>query len=154
MLKENPEVNVIALIRGGGRYENLAVFDDIDVVRAICHSPKVIVTGIGHQRDSSLVDDVADHAAVTPTAAATYLAELCLRPQSVASSTVTANPMQTSINLSRGYKLLLIVLLLLAVGALAFLGFAILHTALALTTIVAAERRPALIASGCHSPGY
>ncbi len=149
LLNENPEVDAIALLRGGGRYENLAVFDDVDVVRAICRSPKYIVTGIGHQRDRALADDVADHSAVTPTAAATFLADLCLRSRPVASSKLNANPVrkstyskrpetpaasinqpaQPSTKLQRGYNFLVIALLLLAIGAVMFLGFAILHTA-------------------------
>ena len=77
LLERNPQVDVIAIIRGGGRQIDMAVFDQLQILRAIAGSAKYIVTGIGHQRDHCLADDLADHAAVTPTAAANYLAELC-----------------------------------------------------------------------------
>jgi exodeoxyribonuclease VII large subunit len=61
---------VILLARGGGAVEDLACFNDERVVRAIVESTIPIITGIGHQRDESLADLVADYPAHTPTAAA------------------------------------------------------------------------------------
>ncbi|HEY9694253.1 MAG TPA: exodeoxyribonuclease VII large subunit [Oculatellaceae cyanobacterium] len=61
---------VIILARGGGAVEELACFNDERVVRAIALSAIPIITGIGHQRDESLADLVADAYAHTPTAAA------------------------------------------------------------------------------------
>ena len=61
---------VIILSRGGGAVEDLECFNDERVVRAIATCPIPIVTGIGHQRDESLADLVADVCAHTPTAAA------------------------------------------------------------------------------------
>ena len=81
-LDSNPEIDVIAVVRGGGRYGNLAVFDDIEVARAIIECDTYVVTGIGHHRDHTLADDVADYVVSTPTAAATYLAGVCLKAQS------------------------------------------------------------------------
>lgn len=153
MLENTPDIDVIAIIRGGGRYENLAIFDDTDVVRAIARSPKYIVTGIGHQRDHTLSDDVADHIAATPTAAATYLADLCLsklRPEAPApklkqyasqfpkakSSLKTepkahqpTSPIHPEPQPSRGYNLIVLALMALAIAAVMFLGYAILQTA-------------------------
>ena len=77
-LDKNPEIDAIAVIRGGGRFENLAVFDDIHVVRAIISCDTFFVTGIGHHRDSTLADEVADYVTSTPTATAHYLASICL----------------------------------------------------------------------------
>ena len=71
--------DVIAIIRGGGRGTNLATFDDIDIARAILNCKTYLVTGIGHYKDSTLADKMADHAAATPTASAVYLAEICKR---------------------------------------------------------------------------
>ncbi|EDX86103.1 exodeoxyribonuclease VII, large subunit [Synechococcus sp. PCC 7335] len=62
--------DVLMLARGGGAVEDLACFDDERVVMAIAASPIPVVTGIGHQRDESLADLVADACAHTPTAAA------------------------------------------------------------------------------------
>ncbi|MGB3297650.1 MAG: exodeoxyribonuclease VII large subunit [Phormidesmis sp.] len=62
--------DVLLLARGGGASEDLACFDHEQVVLAIAQSPIPVVTGIGHERDESLADLVADVCAHTPTAAA------------------------------------------------------------------------------------
>lgn len=61
---------VLILARGGGAVEELACFNDERVVRAIASCSIPVITGIGHQRDESLADLVADFCAHTPTAAA------------------------------------------------------------------------------------
>ncbi|WP_013322996.1 exodeoxyribonuclease VII large subunit [Gloeothece verrucosa] len=61
---------VIILARGGGSVEDLSCFNDERVVRAIALSQIPVITGIGHQRDESLADLVADVSVHTPTAAA------------------------------------------------------------------------------------
>ncbi|MEB3830860.1 exodeoxyribonuclease VII large subunit [Phormidium sp. CCY1219] len=61
---------LLILARGGGASEDLACFNDEGVVRAIACCSIPVITGIGHQRDESLADLVADVCAHTPTAAA------------------------------------------------------------------------------------
>jgi len=63
-------VDLIAVVRGGGAPEDLLAFSAEAVVRAIAAAPLPVVTGIGHESDSSLADFVADHRAMTPTDAA------------------------------------------------------------------------------------
>lgn len=70
-LAELPEV--IVIVRGGGSADDLAVFNDEPLVRAIAASRVPILTGIGHETDESLSDLAADVAAVTPTNAAQIL---------------------------------------------------------------------------------
>lgn len=80
-LENNPEIDIIAIIRGGGRYENLATFDHLEIARSIAQSEKYVVTGIGHDRDGTMADEVSDYSASTPTAVAHYIANLCLENQ-------------------------------------------------------------------------
>ncbi len=69
-VKQDGRAEVIILARGGGAVEDLACFNDERVVRAIAQSPIPVITGLGHERDESLADLVADAKAHTPTAAA------------------------------------------------------------------------------------
>jgi exodeoxyribonuclease VII large subunit len=69
-VERDGRAEVLVLTRGGGAVEELACFNDERVVRAIAECSIPVVTGIGHQRDESLADLVADICAHTPTAAA------------------------------------------------------------------------------------
>jgi exodeoxyribonuclease VII large subunit len=65
---ERPEV--IVLTRGGGSLEDLHAFNDEQVARAVFQSAVPVVVGVGHERDESLADFVADVRASTPSNAA------------------------------------------------------------------------------------
>jgi len=62
--------DVIVLTRGGGSLEDLAAFNDERVARAIFGSRVPVVVGVGHERDETIADFVADLRASTPTNAA------------------------------------------------------------------------------------
>ncbi|AKG20113.1 exodeoxyribonuclease VII large subunit [Calothrix sp. 336/3] len=69
-VERDGRAEVLILARGGGAVEELACFNDERVVRSVATCNIPVVTGIGHQRDESLTDLVADMCAHTPTAAA------------------------------------------------------------------------------------
>jgi exodeoxyribonuclease VII large subunit len=69
-VEADDRAEVIILARGGGATEDLACFNDERVIRAIADCRRPVVTGIGHERDQTLADLVADVTVHTPTAAA------------------------------------------------------------------------------------
>lgn len=72
-LNEEGTAQIIAIIRGGGSKDDLAVFNDEALARKIASSRIPIITGIGHEIDESLADLVADIRASTPTNVAELL---------------------------------------------------------------------------------
>ncbi len=69
-LNRLPQIDVIIVGRGGGSQEDLFVFNDEIVARAIYNSRVPIVSAVGHERDVTVADLVADARAATPTHAA------------------------------------------------------------------------------------
>jgi exodeoxyribonuclease VII large subunit len=62
-------IEAIVLARGGGSREDLAVFDSEGLARDLAACPLPVVTGLGHEDDTTIADLVADYRAATPTAA-------------------------------------------------------------------------------------
>jgi exodeoxyribonuclease VII large subunit len=69
-LEANKNVEVIIITRGGGSFEDLLPFSDEGLVRLAASCTTPIVSAIGHEKDSPLLDLVADYRASTPTDAA------------------------------------------------------------------------------------
>lgn len=67
------DVEALVLVRGGGSAEDLSVFNDETLVRAIAGSRLPVLSGIGHEQDLTLADLAADRRAATPTEAAVLL---------------------------------------------------------------------------------
>lgn len=65
--------DVVVIIRGGGSTADLNCFDSYELAQNIAQFPLPIVSGIGHERDESIVDMLANVRVKTPTAAAEYL---------------------------------------------------------------------------------
>ena len=65
-----PGIDLVAVIRGGGSRVDLATFDDESIARAIAACQKPVFTGIGHEVDTSIADEVAYSWNKTPTACA------------------------------------------------------------------------------------
>jgi len=66
-LDNDPDVDVIIITRGGGSFEDLLPFSDESLVRLAANASTPIVSAIGHEKDSPLLDLVADYRASTPT---------------------------------------------------------------------------------------
>lgn len=69
-LDADPDVDVIVIARGGGSLEDLLPFSDEGLVRAVVAAGTPVVSAIGHERDTPILDLVADLRASTPTDAA------------------------------------------------------------------------------------
>lgn len=67
--------DVVVIIRGGGAVSDLSGFDTYPLANNVAQFPLPILTGIGHERDLSVLDLVAYHHLKTPTAVADYLIE-------------------------------------------------------------------------------
>lgn len=64
------DLDVVLITRGGGSTDDLWIFNDEEVVRAVYKLRHPVVSGVGHQIDTVFIDLVADYSAHTPTAAA------------------------------------------------------------------------------------
>jgi exodeoxyribonuclease VII large subunit len=65
--------DVVVIIRGGGAVSELSCFDSYNLAMNIANFPLPVVTGIGHERDDTVIDVVANTKVKTPTAAAELL---------------------------------------------------------------------------------
>lgn len=65
--------DALAIIRGGGAVSDLAWLNDLEVARAVCTFPAPVVTGIGHARDDTILDEVACLRLDTPSKAAALI---------------------------------------------------------------------------------
>jgi exodeoxyribonuclease VII large subunit len=74
-LGRRDDIDVIVVIRGGGSKTDLATFDSELIAMAIADSPLPVFTGIGHQIDVHVADEVAHESHKTPTACAVALIE-------------------------------------------------------------------------------
>lgn len=70
--------DVVVIIRGGGATSDLSCFDSLPLAENVANFPLPVITGIGHDRDESIIDMVAHTNVKTPTAAAALLIS-CLK---------------------------------------------------------------------------
>lgn len=69
----NTSFDVVVIIRGGGATADLSGFDTLALAENVAQFPLPVITGIGHERDESIIDMVAHTRVKTPTAAAALL---------------------------------------------------------------------------------
>ncbi len=73
LLANRAGLDAIAIVRGGGARADLAAFDALAVARAVASCPVPVLTGLGHETDSTICDEVAWRACHTPTRVAEVL---------------------------------------------------------------------------------
>lgn len=71
--KDEDKFDVVVIIRGGGATSDLSGFDTLNLAENVANFPLPIIVGIGHNRDESVLDLVANMSVKTPTAAAAFL---------------------------------------------------------------------------------
>lgn len=69
------DFDVVVIIRGGGATADLSGFDTLALAENVANFPLPIITGIGHDRDESVIDMVSHTRVKTPTAAAAFLVD-------------------------------------------------------------------------------
>jgi exodeoxyribonuclease VII large subunit len=70
--RETP-FDALVLIRGGGSVTDLAWLNDLELARLLCQSPIPVFTGIGHERDSTILDEIAHTRFDTPSKVALHI---------------------------------------------------------------------------------
>jgi exodeoxyribonuclease VII large subunit len=65
--------DIVVIIRGGGSTSDLSGFDTLALAENVAQFPLPVITGIGHERDDTVIDMVAHTRVKTPTAAAEFL---------------------------------------------------------------------------------
>lgn len=70
---EKMNLDVIVITRGGGSSEDLAVFNDKEIIESVFRAKTPIISAIGHKIDTTLLDLVADLSLQTPTEAGSYI---------------------------------------------------------------------------------
>lgn len=73
------DFDVVCILRGGGATADLSGFDTLALAENVAQFPLPVITGIGHERDESILDMVANTRVKTPTAAAALLIDNLLR---------------------------------------------------------------------------
>lgn len=74
-VKRTKEIDLVVVTRGGGSLEDLWCFNDERLIEYLVNFPLPFVSAIGHERDHTLIDLIADKSCETPSAAAEFLSQ-------------------------------------------------------------------------------
>jgi exodeoxyribonuclease VII large subunit len=66
-------IDALVVIRGGGSVTDLAWLNDLELARLVCRSPVPVLTGIGHERDGTILDEIAHRRFDTPSKVALHI---------------------------------------------------------------------------------
>lgn len=95
--EQDDNFDAVVIIRGGGATSDLSGFDTLALAENVANFPLPIITGIGHNRDESIIDIVSFVSVKTPTAAATFLIDNIANTQNridIACRTIRTKAMQ------------------------------------------------------------
>ncbi len=67
------QFDAVVMIRGGGAKADLFQLNEYEIAKAICTAPLAVIVGIGHERDQTLLDEVANKSCHTPSLVITYI---------------------------------------------------------------------------------
>lgn len=79
IFEEEDAFDAVVIIRGGGAAADLSCFDNFDLAYAVAQFPLPVITGIGHEKDDTIIDLVAHTRLKTPTAVAEFFISGALR---------------------------------------------------------------------------
>lgn len=80
--------DAVIIIRGGGATTDLNGFDDYELAKAIARFPIPVIVGIGHERDRTVLDEIACVRCKTPTAVAAFLVDSMRNAESIADNLI------------------------------------------------------------------
>ena len=105
----NYQFDAVVIIRGGGATSDMSGFDTLLLAENVANFPIPIITGIGHDRDESIIDMVSHQRVKTPTAAAAFLidhAQTCLDAIDDAQTRMARYAQQKITNLKSQFSIL------------------------------------------------
>jgi exodeoxyribonuclease VII large subunit len=74
-----PQIDAVVIIRGGGDKAGLYALNEYEIAEAVCNFPCPVIVGIGHERDNTLLDEVANIRCATPSLVIGYISSTIVK---------------------------------------------------------------------------